>query len=297
MLQATLTRLFLACVAPPIASLRLQNPPEAASIKIDPIHSRSISIGNKFETFLKSKKAKVIFFAGVEGSGHHLLEAMMPHINYTQTGFESSSWTCGGEWKETGIQDFTRHLESLNPNVLYVLPQQYSYPMCMVGGHVGRMTYDCPRVDWMQEAAHAAGVDLHVIQLHRDLGDCLSADCTHRNFEPCAEQADTLLAMGSKMKDQLIQLQPEERSCFRYGNDEEMAREIVTVFGDGYEDLASSIYKNRQHGNKRDSVPNWQDLESKLQGLQEDLETICSGSSQITLSMLARQLESDNQQE
>jgi len=246
-------------------------------------HAEDETSGGRFE------RAKVIFFAGVEGSGHHLLEQLTPKLKLTNLEF-GGSWDCKTHWKEQDKAHVVSMFRNLSKDAVYVLPQQFSYPMCKTNGHMGRMTIDHPRLDWIKEAADKAGVDLHVIQLFRPMDDCLAADCLHREFEPCRSQSKTLVANGGFLAEHLRLFSKNQRSCFRYGEPEAMERAVTDSFGTQGENLISEIYKAHPHRSTRNKINDWNAIVETMQPIQNTLDGICGDSAQVGFSEFLRPL-------
>lgn len=229
------------------------------------------------------ERAKVIFFAGTEGSGHHLLEKLTPKLKFQSLQF-GGSWQLNSVWQKKDKDNFVSKLRGLSTDAVHVLPQQFSYPMGKKGGHNGRMTVDHPRLDWVKEAADEAGVDLHIIQLYRPLDDCLAADCLHRKFEECSAQAETLIANGGFLAEHLQFFSKDQRSCFRYGEPEAMQQAVTESFGTQGEDLFNQIFEEHPPKHMRDKVKDWNEFVKALQPVQKTLDGICGDSSQVMLS-------------
>lgn len=262
--------LALACILPCAGALHIRQP-------------ERVSFFNASDS-----NVKIIFFAGVEGSGHHLLESITPHIRICPLNFAPGTWGCGGEWQRTGFEIFVSQLKQLEGSCIHMLPQQMSYPMCEDGGHEGRMTYDYPRLDWIHEAVQqVGGIQLHVVQLYRDMGDCLAADCLHRTFEPCEQQAQTLISNGAKLSGHLKLLDPRDRSCFSYGEPQAMVNAVEETFGAEYGDLVTDIYSEHPAQGLRDQVPKWAEYVSMMQDVQSSLYDECRKSAPASLKTLS----------
>jgi len=187
------------------------------------------------------KRPKVVFIAGLEGSGHHLLEKITPSKHYNRIEFPGT-WQCNVEWQQKEKELFVSQLRNLSTDAIHVLPQQFSYPMCKAGGHEGRMTVHHPRLDWIREATSEAGVSFHVIQLHRSLDDSLASGCLHKKIENCPQQTETLVANGKFLAEHLQQFSPDERLCFRYSDAESMEKALVSAFGKQAKELVADVY-------------------------------------------------------
>jgi len=238
---------------------------------------------NMIDISPKGDVKKIVFFAGVEGSGHHLLQSITPHLDMCMLGFAHRSWRCGVTWRREGVDIFVNQLKSLEGSCVYLLPQHMSYPMCL-GDHETRMDLFYPRLDWIHEAVQQVdGVELHVLQIYRDMDDSLAADCLHRHFEPCDKQADTLVSNGAKLAEHLRLLKPNEKSCFQYGEPEVMAKAVEDVFGAEYKHVVEDIYREHPSQGMRDKVPRWADYVSMLHDTQELLRDECRKSAPVSM--------------
>lgn len=215
---------------------------------------------------------RVVFFAGVEGTGHHLLQAIYKQITekpeVAGTKLEAVAfprvWGCGMKWQEGGKQEMTETFEQLNSsNVVWTLPQQASYPECGVGDvednqlkHDSRAYDYHPRLDWIEQVATATGTDLHVILLYRPLIDCLIADCQHRHFEPCQDQADTLQSNAGFLVDQIKASfkEPGNVHCFRYGDHESMHGAVNGAYGKTNPNMTREVLNEVWRPHKKSSA-------------------------------------------
>jgi len=179
------------------------------------------------------RRAKLIFWAGVEGAGHPFMQAMW------RTGFPEGQervvplpggWQCGKMWTSDGIQAMEASLRRLGEREVWSLPFE-SYPECGLSNHTQRLLHAHPRLDYVVHAAHSAGVELHVIFLHRSLEDILEEDCLWQQHEPCGPQAETLRSNAVFLAAQLRKLRPDMVSCFNFTSARAMEREVRRTYG------------------------------------------------------------------
>lgn len=245
----------------------------------------------------RNKKPKLVFIAGVEGAGHHLLETIMKHFDYCSIGGGTqlfSSWAENRVWKEEDIPSFTAYLQQhLKAGCINVLPAEMSYPDGYGAGaskeerHAFRMNKGFPRMGWIRTAAQGAGADFHVMYLHRPFADCLAADCLHRKFETCPLQAETLDSNAFELVKQLESIPLQDRSCFRYGNPESMEKSLRSVFGKTAEQAGLQVWEDHPSKDQRKSEKDWDLLVKKLEPREARLENICRASSQVAMRDLS----------
>eukprot|EP00746_Dinoflagellata_sp_MGD_P152684 gnl/MRDRNA2_/MRDRNA2_83833_c0_seq1.p1 gnl/MRDRNA2_/MRDRNA2_83833_c0~~gnl/MRDRNA2_/MRDRNA2_83833_c0_seq1.p1 ORF type:complete len:309 (+),score=41.43 gnl/MRDRNA2_/MRDRNA2_83833_c0_seq1:82-1008(+) len=249
-----------------------------------------------WEQFIKHKSpVKLLFFAGIEGSGHHLLEAVVEQVNKLwkkapqMADFGNSSWQCGAEWGREGIGEVVRAWKSLKPG-LHILPQAFSYPMCGVSdgflsaNHDERAHKFYPHIDWMKEAADKAGVKLHILYLYRHVPDCLAADCLHRRFENCSDQAETLFYNGAELMKQLQKIPKSDYSCFHYGDVNNMKSAIEESFGVNSGRLIDVTYAEHPPKSLREHEERWSNFESQLERTNLEMSLACSAANSIAFS-------------
>jgi hypothetical protein len=288
--------------------------------------SRSASSANgTFPSLLSSEHlfdkdddpVKIIFYAGVEGSGHHVLKAFFEKIPYCPLAYAPPSWNCGAQWDKAELPMFVNQLKELVVrqrslqssvdkqcvHVLYDLSRpevMQSYPCDGLRqarkipndpdtgdsklAHQIRTTYAYPRLDWIQEAVQQVpGTQLHVIHLHRGMSDCLAADCKHREFESCDMETETLAVNGAILLEHLRKIPPHQRSCFMYGRRESMEMAIKESFGSKFGEVVDQVFQEDQVSRDVQSSPEWAGFMSKLQGVEGPLLELCketqSGSS------------------
>lgn len=242
--------------------------------------------------FNVSSKVKLFFYAGVEGSGHHLMKAVTASLarNQKEHPFFSlplislpHAWGCGKKWNHDAIEDVVTQWKTLQPGS-YILPQQASYPMCGVGNHSGRAHMFFPHIDWMKAAADQAGVTLHILYLYRPLADCLAADCLHRKFESCKEQTETLSNNARELLNQLKSFPKSDYKCFYYGDVDAMQNAVTETFGPEAEEILETIYAEHPPQGLREKEKGWSKLEAKLEPTNIEMKEACSGVAPISLS-------------
>jgi len=230
-------------------------------------------------------QASVIFFAGVEGSGHHFLEAIMRQTKYTEIGMP---WPCGGTWTRTGIPELVRSMQRLRPGDIAVLPQQHSYPCGALDSHDQRRDRARPVIPWLLEAAQQANVALDVIFLSRELEDCLAADCLHRRFERCPAQAATLAANGLELARQLRAVPNEAVHCFPFGNLGVMEQTVRKLFpGRQAGRLVRELWRDKVGLGRRNSEPGWDSDVRQLAEADAELSRECKAHKRLSIEDLA----------
>lgn len=292
MLHARVANLIVLACSLLVATLKvdsLENP--AVGRSLDPVLSGLLSI---FLAPRNSSEINVIFLAGLEGSGHHLLEAMLKEINYRPIWFGPPRYCQNrlGQIDTDHAQRWSKDIEiyeelktefrETRPGYVYVLNPRLSYPMCP-GPHWSRMRRQHPRLDLLQKVAAEAGVNLHVLQLHRSLDDCLASDCLHRDFESCQEQAQTLVSNAAILAAQLQDVAPHRRHCFQYGIPEVMENSVRSVFGQQASGLVDEIFRESPPRHLRDQESGWSEWVSELEPAQQTLDAICHASAQASL--------------
>jgi len=227
----------------------------ASGEKIRPAGATPASPSNRQPSH---QRARLVFVAGLEGSGHHLLTALSSEL---QKHFPVSLWDKG-----TFIRGISCHeldydadhqtklvhkFQELDPSYVHVLPTVLSYPHCGIRrGHIARRDAFHVHLGFIAKAAEEAGADLHVLFLHRPIMESLVADCIHRQFESCEPQSQTLISNADIMLRQLKMMGGARVHCFRYTSDlESMAAAVDAAFGPGmnsYNDLRN-VYKAAAH--------------------------------------------------
>jgi len=181
----------------------------------------------------------VVFVAGLEGSGHHLLEALW-RVLFDATAFHfrelgmPPQWHCGMKWDQgKGWLDMVRSFDALDARFTYLLPAKASYP-CGSGNHTSRRDDFFPHVDWVSQVAFDTGTDLRVLLLYRPIEQILAADCLHRRFEnSCALAAETIGANARRLVDQVTAMRQAHGGpivkCMVYGDLPQMISSIEKV--------------------------------------------------------------------
>lgn len=246
----------------------------------------------------------LIFLAGVEGAGHHFMHKFMNRIVPNHITFPPA-WPCGGPWSPDGKVAMRDKLTGLQKGGMYMLydhscqaacDSMSSYP-CGGGSHYNRNQNWWPLLDWIAGAAQDAGVVLHVIFLHRNLEDCLAADCLHRHMESCDNQAQTLSHVGSVLAAQLWTtfgvdhenaINPANVSCFQYGDLDTLNAAMDDIFGKGRvpQDLIDTVWQDRPARGQRAAISNWHDLLGTMARSDSALSEACRASGQSTLGTL-----------
>jgi hypothetical protein len=139
-----------------------------------------------------------------------------------------------------------------------------------------------PRLDWLKEATDQAGVHLRVVFLYRDVSKLLASSCVHQHYNSCSVIRDVLVSNAQYLTESIKMLDPQECSCFKYGEPEVMDRAMVQAFG---KDGAGAIEKvwhpgdnpdsPRKYSDDTDAEPDFQLYLSQLQSTQELLDMAC----------------------
>jgi len=255
---------------------------------------------SNWDFFMKdASPVKLLFFAGLEGSGHHLMDSVIKRVKGEQIvkhkydGFGKSKWNCG-EWHHEGKEEVVREWKELKPG-LHILPWFMSYPMCGAGNHDGRAHKFHPRIDWMKEAADEAGIKLHIIYLYRHVPDCLAADCIHRagNFtmENCSSQTETLFHNAAELVKQLQTISKSDYSCFRYGDMDSMRSVIQENFGAESGNLIDVIFQQHPSKAEREREEGWSNFESQLGKTNLEMSLACSDAHSTSFSQVLKYFE------
>lgn len=197
-----------------------------------------VEIGKELETGMKIQSdglnlqkiksgdgARVLFIAGLEGAGHHLIEAITK-----KTGIAAMHIPHGCHIKRT-TQEFKNIFSKLKPG-LHLLPQQYSFPCAG----------DFPNLPGMIEAANQTGVSMHVIFLHRKASDCLKANCITRKFGTCDAKSSDLREFVGYMEDSAKLLDNDQKSCFKFGDMQSMKEALEPFFGKKIHDIIEQTF-------------------------------------------------------
>jgi len=243
---------------------------------------------------------RVLFFAGLEGSGHHFLEAMYKGLllkSRSNNGYRSVSFRhckCKQDWDiRRCYPDVVRSFEEINGSsnlVHWTLPQQMSYPMCG-GGDLGKRRGErMPHIDWFARASVATGLDFHVILLYRPVLSSLFAGCRHRKFNPDCTSYATTLHVNALMLVEQLKLAIRERTvrwsnihCLRYGNYSSM----VSAIDRAYRTSSSSwISQNFRQKHRMNETPN--DITShareEIELADFGLDAVCKRAEQAVLN-------------
>lgn len=248
----------------------------------------------RFETTLpqeNKKKATVIFIAGLEGSGHHLLLTFLDHVSTPATLSElPRQWQNGSKSrKDPDYSDIVSRWASLPKGTIEVIGlwPPISYP-AWTGPHWARMHAQYPRLDWIQDAAREANVKLRVIFTHRALDDCLAANCIHRDFETCPLQVETMKWNAKILAAHLNAIPPSELQCFRYGNPDSMLKSLQDVLGVEQvpKNIVDTVYVEHPPDDLRVNETNWDGLVKQLRQTSKGLEAICERSRRLGIKQL-----------
>jgi len=220
----------------------------------------------------------VIFFAGLEGTGQHLLEQLWSDLHekhetkLKQLDFPRDHWPCGSAWDAAGIKEMEKTFEQIKTSPgIYTLPQQDSYP-CGQGDHATRKTAH-PNLKYIETAAKKVGVALHVVFIHRDLGDALRSDCKTRQFESCDLEAEQLIHNGKLLLHDLGSLKQGMVSCFKYGNIASMKRSFKKAFP--VKGSRKIVREDFDEGEDSKTDPEVQHLIPHLRSLQTSMDNKC----------------------
>lgn len=190
-----------------------------------------------------------VFFAGLEGSGHHYAKAVVrsPSVRNLWVSVKtprqwqcdmSNVWQDSNNIRQTAIQLWNQAFRGRSKNTVGVLPQQWSFPMCGLNSQNGRKTAKfVPHIDWMASTALQASVQFHVLFLYRDAVKSLLAGCVHRKFQPCDSYVTTLVNNMREMRRQFEVLEssclvhPTWIRCLRYGAPTQNVGAFQAFFG------------------------------------------------------------------
>jgi len=190
-----------------------------------------------------AQRGRLIFVAGLEGSGHHLLQDLCDKL---EAHFPVKSFGSPDDFHKSqvipgigcrGISYDAKHyvvlrqkMQELNPQYVHMLPRMMSYPSCGGSrGYLARRDFMHPHMGFFARAADEAGFDLHVLFLYRPIKECLRAGCLHRLFEDgdCEKYAHILVSNAGILLRQLKGMGGSRVHCFRYDSD--LASKIAAV--------------------------------------------------------------------
>lgn len=225
-----------------------------------------------------NQSTRVLFFAGIEGAGHHFMEHVLQDIPHKEVRLPHT-WQCrpeGSIWMKSDTATMKETLRGLSVSTLWTFPPLLSYPCHGSSNVTGRRAHlpFHPRLDWIREAAAAANVDLRVILVFRPVADTLAADCIHRDFDNCSAQADILNFNGRALVDHLRSVPRSALSCFPYGDQARMRESLRNSMNDT-RDLLGTAWADHVEQDSRDTVPDWANLVRSLEPLEHDLWTLC----------------------
>lgn len=252
--------------------------------------------------------AHVLFFAGVEGSGHGILQAVWKQ-SFPQS-WENivplpPRWRCGDEWTAEGIKELEDRLDNFTddtfptdsskdggPHLLWSLPQHESYPECARGDHNQRMVKAHPRLEYLNEAVKGVKLKFHVTFLHRNLDDCLATACLTKKSEPCKLEVDTLLNNAKELAKQLKRIDHDTISCLRTSNLTTMETQInKTLPKPTAVKLLKELKTEAVPKYKRNKNRRWQQYVESLSKVNAELDNICKSVPQTDLMEFQRVVE------
>lgn len=146
-----------------------------------------------------SDKIRLVFLAGLEGSGHHYFRSVgetvfeanaeLPHIhNHLDVkpfylpfsmGGSASNYAKAGFLAREGMQWLSEQAARLSRPTFYLPRQTMSYPQN--GGPKKVVQYN--DLTMMAKAAEMEGLDLRVVYLKRSAQDMIIANTVHRGFQ------------------------------------------------------------------------------------------------------------------
>jgi len=254
------------------------------------------------------KKPVVVFIAGLEGSGHTLIEGIAGRIIEGSTVMKSvlsfpKDWECGTVWDEHGIGEMVSKMRQLQNGAVYVLPRA-TYPQCGLADpknkklkldHAKRRDKYHPRLDWIKQAADHADVEFRTILLYRPLEDVLASNCLHSFSEPCQGESQTLKKNAFFLVGHLRQLDAGTIQCFKYGHVDKMQTALQQTFGQagGYTELVKKVWTDRgdeeqkEHQDIRHLVPGWQAMLKDMSMADSALRGICQSVGRVGIRGLA----------
>lgn len=227
-----------------------------------------VTVGS--DTKVDRAQARVVFYAGLEGSGHHLLEALFPKL---QKQLSLKAWVdentiipgigCfSTEYDKTHFAALRARFAELDPHSVYTLPQALSYPHC-IADHTARRDELHPRASFLAQAADVAAVDFQVIFLYRPVIESLVAGCINRNFEKCLPYVETLLKNTEFLLQDVKLVGKSRVYCFKYGDMESMVSAVDAAYGPNVHsrsDMESTYHA--KHSNTTDDM--WASMEKTL---------------------------------
>lgn len=230
---------------------------------------------------------RVLLVVGVEGSGHEILKELWHEVFSTTKVLEMPpEWGCGKEWTEDGVPAMTKSFRGVGPRELWSMPQGLSFPQCGGRNHSLRAESAHPRVDLIARAARGAGVELHVILLHRQLKECLSVDCISRGLEECTPQAETLNRNAKTMASQIHRnVDLSHVSCLQYGHASDMEKHIRKTFGftTAADVLVQRLLDESVPAPVRKQVPGWANISQSMSEGNVEVAKVCQEANQVDL--------------
>lgn len=245
-----------------------------------------------------AEPAKIFMIAGLEGSGQKMFQQVW-FDSFNDLRYNSSddrahhvlhfpdAWKCGTEWTTDGYKDMVVKMRGLERNSVWALPYQSTYPSCGAHEHLHdlRANKFHPNLQWIQKAAHEAGVKFHVIFLQRELKDCLYLTCLQRGYEDCHNQSVTLQKNAKELKMQIDHLSSEVVSCFKYYDEATLEHDFLTNFTltpNIRTDMDSVFHERTLTAQKPNKVRQFNDM-TFLRSENSKLAQLCSTLSQFTV--------------
>eukprot|EP00811_Abedinium_folium_P022582 NODE_3198_length_2076_cov_5.543869.p1 GENE.NODE_3198_length_2076_cov_5.543869~~NODE_3198_length_2076_cov_5.543869.p1 ORF type:complete len:596 (-),score=113.57 NODE_3198_length_2076_cov_5.543869:171-1958(-) len=229
---------------------------------------------------------RLVFNAGLEGSGHHLLMAIVGEFENGKHGSSivryplPRSWHCD-TWAAPQQKEFVEALQRIpispSTDIIHTLPQADSFPMCGASLKIAQRRDKAvlPRLDWIWEASRDAGVALDVIFARRPITDSLLSVCVDRVWESCQNYFPKLVDFAKLFVAQLKVLDAQQIHCFRYGNHSSMERVMREVYGERFEPARVVKEVFIPGSRTRQEIVVAQEYEERLKELDEALEEQC----------------------
>lgn len=233
------TSWLAACASPPINDAGLAAEESLSLLQLHARHSPKvqeeiIAEDEQSAELASSVRPRVVFVAGLEGSGHHLLDSAWRKMladdgsgfSLSSLGFAQpkppTSWACQKEWlrpdidRQKAVFQWARDCQNgigtgsycsaaRDANAFILSESCLPYP-CGNKTLQERRDNFLPRVDWIAEAAESEDVDLRVLLLQRPLDELLLVNCKHRASEECHREKDILVGNAMLLSEQIRQV-------------------------------------------------------------------------------------------
>lgn len=239
--------------------------------------------------------SRTLFVAGLEGSGHHFLEALWAKLQGAE-GFNvqdvaiPARWGCPGEWiREAGYLDMVATFDGLQAGGLYMFPSQYSYP-CGKASHEDRRDRFYPHINWISEAASETSTDFRVIFLYRPMEEVLAADCLHRKMEAsCTLQAETLVNNADHLTAQIDAVRKKGHhgvQCMLYGDMPQTIGSVENALGTDFElgDAIRDLWRPSEAEALASKYDWWPKVVGTMRKANEKLAAACNAAPRISSS-------------